>query len=69
VSSFSQLHESSSKEKVTIEDFSMIRVVGRGAYGKVYKAKFIRDSQLYAVKAMKKDFLVKGEQVYRAILE
>ena len=44
-----------------MDDFSILKVVGRGAYGKVYKARFKRDGQCYAIKAMKKDFLIKKD--------
>ena len=32
-----------SSDRVSLEDFHVVKVVGRGAYGKVYKAKFKRD--------------------------
>jgi serine/threonine protein kinase len=47
----------------------IMKVVGRGAYGKVYKAKFRRDDEIYAIKAIKKEFLLKRNQVYYAMIE
>lgn len=36
-------NDSTKSDKVTLEDFAINKVVGRGAYGKVYKARFKRD--------------------------
>jgi len=46
-----------------------VKVVGRGAYGKVYKAKYKKDELFYAIKAMKKDYLIKSDSLQYALLE
>eukprot|EP00347_Sterkiella_histriomuscorum_P013818 403363248 len=57
------------EDRVKLEDFNIIKVVGRGAYGKVYKAKFKRDNEIYAIKAIKKDYLIQHDSLQYAILE
>ena len=49
------------EQKLALSDFTILKVVGRGSYGKVYKAKNNIDGQIYALKAMKKDALMKRE--------
>lgn len=39
-------------EKMKLEDFEKIKVVGRGALGKVYLVKRISDGKYYAMKIM-----------------
>ena len=56
----SPLRRKTSYDKISLEDFSILKVVRRGAYGKVYKSRYKKDGQLYAIKAMKKDFLIKN---------
>lgn len=57
------------EDRVKLEDFNIVKVVGRGAYGKVYKAKFKRDGEMYAIKAMKKDYLIQKDSLQYAVLE
>lgn len=51
------------EDRVKLDDFTIVKVVGRGAYGKVYKAKFKKDDSIYAIKAMKKDYLIKNDSL------
>ena len=44
---------------MTIEDFQLLKVVGRGSFGKVYLAKKKSNGVIYAVKTLKKDFILK----------
>ena len=53
---------SGEKEKLTIEDFQLLKVVGRGSFGKVYLAKKKSSGKIFAVKTLKKDFIVKTKQ-------
>ena len=52
----------SEKEKLTIEDFQLLKVVGRGSFGKVYMARKKDSQQIYAVKTLKKDFIIRTNQ-------
>lgn len=46
-------------KKISLHDFELIKVIGRGSFGKVYLVKK-KDSGLpYAMKILKKDQLIK----------
>ena len=49
--------------KLTIEDFTIIKVVGKGSYGKVLLVKKNDEEKIYAMKIMKKLSMVKKNQV------
>jgi serine/threonine protein kinase len=55
--------------EVTLEDFHFIAVLGRGAFGKVMLASEKRTNQLYAVKALKKEFIVQNDDIRSLKLE
>lgn len=52
-----------------IEDFQLLKVVGRGSFGKVYMAKKKDTGKVYAVKTLKKDFIIKTNQVTNTKIE
>ncbi|OHS99697.1 AGC family protein kinase [Tritrichomonas foetus] len=58
-----------SMEKVTIDDFVLIRVIGRGASGKVFLARQKKSSALYAIKVIRKDKLKKHARESRVVAE
>lgn len=45
--------------KVSINDFQLLTVIGRGSFGKVYLVRKKSDGKPYAMKILKKDQLVK----------
>ena len=47
------LETESQKEKITLEDFSMICMIGEGSYAKVILVKKKDTKKLYALKIMK----------------
>ena len=49
--------------KLTIDDFSILKVVGKGSYGKVLLVNKNDDSKVYAMKVLKKNHMVKRNQV------
>jgi serine/threonine protein kinase len=51
--------------KVTMEDFEMKKVIGRGAFGKVMLVQKKSDQKLYAMKILAKDMILKRKQVGR----
>ena len=57
--------------KITLQDFDIIKVLGRGAFGKVMLVKKKSDPQntLYALKSLKKADLVKAHQVEHTVTE
>jgi len=50
-------HTKKNKTKVNIEDFSFIRLIGIGSYGKVYVARKITNNKLYAIKILNKKWI------------
>ena len=50
-------------KKMTVNDFSILRVIGKGSYGKVLLVKKNDDDQIYAMKVLKKKAMIKRNQV------
>lgn len=50
-------------EKMTVDDFELLTVVGKGSFGKVMMVKKKDTGKTYAMKVLKKDQLVKRRQV------
>ncbi|KAJ3260212.1 Serine/threonine kinase [Chytriomyces hyalinus] len=59
----------SSDKRVSLEDFNLISVIGRGAFGKVMLIEEKSTNRLYAMKALKKDFLIDNDDVISSKLE
>lgn len=51
------------RHKVTLEDFELIRVIGKGSFGKVTLVKKKDTEQLYAMKVLSKPNVIKRKQV------
>ena len=49
-------------DKIGIEDFTIVRVVGRGSFGKVYLVTKKSDGKVYAMKTLKKDMILRKNQ-------
>ncbi|KAJ8331322.1 Serine/threonine kinase [Batrachochytrium dendrobatidis] len=54
---------------VTLEDFHFVAVLGRGAFGKVMLATEKTTNQVYAIKALKKEFIIQNDDVKSTKLE
>ncbi len=48
------LYPAQSTQKITIQDFNLLKVVGRGAFGKVMLVEKKDDKKIYALKSIKK---------------
>ena len=59
----------SSTDRVTLEDFEILQLVGKGAYGKVHQVRKIDDGKIYAMKVMRKEMLIKTNNVSYTITE
>jgi serine/threonine protein kinase len=56
-------------ETVSLADFEIKGVIGRGTFGKVFLAELKRTKQLFAIKSLRKDILVEAGQVENVKLE
>ena len=52
-----------------MEDFSIIKVLGRGSFGKVMLVQHKGRRQFYAMKSIKKDFIIDKDQVEHTLAE
>ncbi|KAF3702457.1 Serine/threonine-protein kinase N2 [Channa argus] len=59
----------SKDERLKMEDFNCISVLGRGHFGKVLLAEYKKSGKLYAIKALKKGDIVTRDEVESLICE
>jgi len=62
------IHNEEDKE-VKLEDFNIIKKIGKGGFGVVYLAEKIKDGTIYALKQLRKDMIIKRDAVINAKLE
>jgi len=56
------LKSSKKKKEITLDDFELLKVVGRGAFGKVLLCRFSEDGRIFAMKCIMKKSLVKHKK-------
>lgn len=55
--------------KLSMDNYDIIRVVGRGSYGEVILAKNKADGELCAIKILEKSYLAKEKKQYQVFIE
>ena len=58
-----------SVKEVKLEDFKVLKVIGRGSFGKVCLVEYLPTHEIYAMKSLKKDLLIEQEQIENTLLE
>ena len=56
-------------KEVKLEDFKILKVLGRGSFGKVCLVEYIPTKEIFAMKGLKKDLLIEEDQIESTILE
>ena len=56
-------------KEVKLEDFRILKVIGRGSFGKVCLVEYTPTKEIYAMKSLKKDILIEQEQIENTLLE
>ncbi|XP_023331710.1 RAC-alpha serine/threonine-protein kinase [Eurytemora carolleeae] len=59
----------SGKKKVTFENFEFLKVLGKGTFGKVILCREKTTSHLYAIKILKKEVIIKKDEVEHTLTE
>ena len=57
------------KKEVKNEDFKLIKIIGRGSFGKVCLVEYLPTHEIYAMKSLKKDLLIQQEKIESTLLE
>jgi len=55
--------------EVFLQDFKVLKVLGRGSFGKVCMVEYTKTKEIYAMKSLKKDVLLDQDQIENTLLE
>jgi len=56
-------HKGKKGKLVSLEDFEILSLVGKGNFGKVYRVKEIKTGKIYAMKVMRKQDIIEQDYV------
>jgi len=56
-------------KEVKLDDFQVLKVLGRGSFGKVCLVEYSATKEIYAMKSLKKDVLIDQDQIENTLLE
>ena len=62
-------HIKAGREKASLEDFKLIKIVGKGTFGKVFLCEHIKTKKLYAMKSIRKDVVLENDSLQSLELE
>ena len=57
------------EKKIKLKDFKILEIIGNGTFGKVFKVKCLLDNNIYAMKVLRKKFLLDNNQLKYALSE
>lgn len=57
------------QRRIGLDDFNFLAVLGKGNFGKVMLAEEKRSAQLYAVKVLKKEFIIEHDEIESCVSE
>lgn len=65
----SSTHDSDASSKMTLEDFEMLKVLGKGTFGKVMLGKEKKTGNVFAIKLLRKDVILAKDEVEHTLTE
>ncbi|CAD6186933.1 unnamed protein product [Caenorhabditis auriculariae] len=67
--SIADTSEAAKRDKISMDDFDFLKVLGKGTFGKVILCVEKRTQKLYAIKVLKKDVIIAREEVAHTLTE
>ena len=63
------IYKSRRSVKASLEDFKLIKIVGKGTFGKVFQCLHISTGKIYAMKSIRKDVVLENDSMQSLALE